>query len=277
MLPYVYWNGQVMPYEQAQVGLSDLGLLRGYGIFDYFLFEDRQPRFLGDYLDRFYRSAGLLDLQVPVARTLMPAILQELIKANAQSRGGIRLLLTGGYADDGYTPRVPNLAILQYPFTEVKAEQWERGAALMTYRHQRELPQVKSINYLTGIFVQPRLQQTKADYVLYHDGEWVRESDRSNIFILTPEGVLVTPREKILLGVTRKHVLRLAQDMGLPVEERELSLRELQTAREVFLTSSTKGVLPVTRIDQRAVGDGRPGALGRQLQAAFLERLRQVV
>lgn len=277
MLPYVYWNGQVMPYEEAQVGLSDLGLLRGYGIFDYFLFEHRQPRFLADYIDRFYRSAGLLNLEVPVPRTLLPAILQELIKANAQPRGGIRLLLTGGYADDGYTPRVPNLAVLQYPFTEPKAEQFEHGATLMSYRHQRELPQVKSINYLTGIFVQQRLQQAKADYVLYHDGEWVRESDRSNIFIVNQEGVLVTPREKILLGVTRKHVLHLARELSLPVEERELTLREVQTAREVFLTSSTKGVLPVTRLDQRPIGEGRPGAVAQQLQVAFRELLRQPV
>lgn len=269
MLPYTHWNGQLVAANEARVGFSDLGLIRGYGIFDYFRFVNGEPRYFEDYLDRFYRSASFLRLEIPADRATLRRYVYELIEANARPDGGIRLLLTGGYASDSYTPTVPNFAIIQYAPPAVAPELFERGAALLSYRHVREMAHIKTTNYLTGIFVQERLRSANADYVLYHDGEWISESDRSNIFIVTPEGVLATPADKILEGVTRKQILAQAKALGIPTEIRPVSLREARTAREMIISSTIKGAMPVTKLDSRPIGDGRPGEITQRLQAAL--------
>jgi branched-subunit amino acid aminotransferase/4-amino-4-deoxychorismate lyase len=269
MLPYTYYNGQIVPAAEARVNMSDLGLIRGYGIFDYFLFDAGEPRYFDDYLDRFTRSAALLRLPIPLSRAGLKEQVRGLIRANAQPNGGIRLLLTGGDALDGYTPRVPNFAIIQYPRPQVTTRLYEQGAHLLSYRHVREMAHIKTTNYLTGIFVQERLRSAQADYVLYHDGEWISESDRSNVFIVTPEGVLATPGEKILEGITRKQILAKAKALGIPTEVRPVSLREVRGAREVIISSTIKGAMPATRLDSKPIGDGQPGPITQQLQAAM--------
>jgi branched-subunit amino acid aminotransferase/4-amino-4-deoxychorismate lyase len=272
---YCYCNGALIPLAEAQVGVTDLAVIRGFGIFDYFLFENYQPRFLDDYLNRFYRSADFLDLTIPLDKKDFAEAIYALIRKNGQPEGGIRLLLTGGYALDGYTPPTSgNLFILQGKRPHLPDQQTKLGVAVATYQHQRELPEIKSINYLTGIKLQPWLRQQGADYLLYHDGTYFRESDRSNFFIVNPEGVILTPKDKILHGITRMKVIELARQLGLPLEEREVTLAELRNAREAFLTSSLKAALPVRSIDGQPVGDGKPGAITLRLQQAFGQLVR---
>ncbi len=265
-----YLNGAIIPEETAQLGLNDLALLRGFGIFDYFVFERFQPRFLEDYLDRFYRSAKCLGLVSPIDRENLKQGIHQLIAANEQPSGGIRLVLTGGYTPDGYAPTVGNLFVLQSPFPGPPPIQFERGARVATYQYQRELPEIKSLNYLIGIHLLPWLKEQEAEYILYHDGKYIRESDRSNFFLITEDDVLVTAKDKVLAGITRAKILALARKIGMKVEEREVSLAEWKEAKEAFLTSSTKGALPVSFIDGKAIGKGEPGTHTKALQAAFL-------
>ncbi len=269
MLTYCHLNGQLTPAAEAKLHISDLGLLRGFGIFDFFLFRNHQPLFLADYLDRFYRSAALLELGPMPARAELEGYVHALIAANGQPDGGIRLLATGGYSPDGYTPAAPNFFAAQYALPRVAAEEREQGCALLTWQHERELPEVKSINYLTGILAQRELKRQGAHYLLYHNGREVLESDRSNFLVLTRDGALATPQHGVLAGITRAKTLDMARQLGMVVEEREVELSEIAQAREAYLTSSTKGVLPVTRIDGRPVGDGRIGPVGRALAEAW--------
>ncbi len=272
---FCYFNGDICPQSQASIGITDLALLRGYGIFDFFIFEDKEPRFFSDYLDRFTRSADRLRLNLSIDRSELAQQIRQLIDKNGKASGGIRLLLTGGYADDSYTPRTPNLLILQYPFPQAPALHMEEGARLMTHQYQREIPEVKTINYLRGISLLPELRAQQADYVLYHDGRYVRESDRSNVFLLTSDGELATPATKVLAGITRMKMLALAPSVGLRPVEREITLADFAAAEEVFITSTTKGAMPIIAIDGRPVGDGKPGSSTRQLQEAFHDLLRR--
>lgn len=272
MIRYYCLNGKLSKVEETHLQVSDLSILRGFGIFDYFLVRDGQPLFLHDYLDRFYTSAERLGLSIPVDRSGLTRQIMELLEANGQTEAGIRLVLTGGYADDSYTPVESNLLVMQHTFKAPPAWQFERGIRLMSYNHQRELPEIKSINYLTGIRLQPVMRAAGADYLLYHDQGVIRESDRSNFFALTEEGILVTPHEQILRGITRKQVLDLAPDI-VRVEERTVHMDELPTFREAFLTSSTKGVMPVVQVDETVIGEGLPGEVTLRLGALFVERV----
>ena len=116
MIQYYCLNGEIVPAETASLKVTDLAILRGYAMFDYFLFESRQPYFFDDYLDRFENSAKRLGLEVPISRENLKSQIFRLIETNGIDKGAIRLVLTGGYADDGYTPKNPNFVILQHAF-----------------------------------------------------------------------------------------------------------------------------------------------------------------
>ena len=271
MITYSMINGHLANTDEAALHVSDLSILRGYGIFDFFLFLKGQPLFLEDYLDRFYRSAHLLHLEIPYSREDFAAQIFRLIEANGQQEGGIRLLLTGGFSPDGYVPSSPNVLILQYPLPQ---QAWDPNITLklMTYPHLRELPEIKTTNYITGISLLPELKKRGADDLLYLDGEWIRESVRSNFFLVLEGNRVVTPANKILLGVTRKHILQLARQR-YTVEEREVHVSEIGQAKEAFFTSSTKGLFPVIEIDGQPIGNGQPGPVSKQLQQDFMAHL----
>jgi len=273
-------NGEVVPAHEARLHVSDLCLLRGYGLFDFFLVKRGLPLFVEDHLSRFFHSAERLGIAPPLTREGLAAEIGRLIALNAISEGAIKLLLTGGYAEDGFSPGAPNLVLLAQSYKVPSPEQYQAGVNLLPFRYTRDLPDVKTVNYAQVLALQPALKAAGAADVLWHDGEVISESSRSNVFVLTG-GVLRTPARNILAGVTRKQVLALAREFT-SVEESDVSLASLAEAREVFMTSSTKRVLAVTRLDGKPVGDGRPGALTLELAkrleahvAAYLEAAAQ--
>ena len=112
-----------------------------------------------------------------------------------------------------------------------------------------------------AIWLQPMVKEQQAQDVLYHNNGWMRECPRANFFIVTKDDALVTPGENILKGITRMQILKLAKENNIQVEEREISLEELYNAREVFITSSTKNILPVNKIDGNLINSGKKGEL----------------
>lgn len=269
MLPIVYLNGTYLPKEQAVLNVADLAILRGFGIFDYFRYAGSKPRFIEDHLDRFYRSAELLDLKIPVARADLKTAVYSLIEKNGGGDGGIRFVLTGGYAPDGYSPTTPNLVAMAYPFAGPSEAQYEAGVKVLLHRYERQLPEVKTIDYLEGIRIQPMLRAKGMDYALYVDREDnVRESDRSN-FMIVKDRLLITPKDNILHGITRLHLLKLAEELGISVEERTVSVNDLITADEAIICSSTKGAMPITTVDGKPVASGKPGPITQKLMEAW--------
>jgi D-alanine transaminase/branched-chain amino acid aminotransferase len=247
MKEYAYLNGKILPVEDAQLNITDLALLRGYGVFDFFRAIDGKPIFMEDHLDRFENSTAQMGLRLPESRAHYRENIHAIIQKNPHPLLGIRLVCTGGYSTDGYAPADrPNVFMLAKPFQLLP---FEHGLKLMTVEHQRDLATVKSINYIRPIAILAQTRAAKADDVLYHSGGWVTESSRSNIFIVK-NGRLITPEDGILRGVTRKRILGFAADI-LPIEIRNLSLSEVFDADEVFMTGSTKRIAPITGIDDK--------------------------
>jgi len=233
-----------MPASAASLNINDLALLRGYGVFDFFRVIDGRPIFLEDYLDRFENSLKGLGLTTSYSRSNLTEYIYKLIRLNPHPLLGIKMVCTGGYAHDGYTPGLSNLFMLARPFA---FHPYQHGLKLMTVNHQRELFQVKSINYLTPISHLPKMKAIGADDVLYYKDGYITESSRSNIFIIK-KGILITPDYGMLLGITRKRIIGFANEI-MPFEVRQVSLEEVYSADEVFLTASTKRISPVTGID----------------------------
>lgn len=266
----VFFNDRFIDNEQALVHVSDLSMQRGYAIFDFFRTMQGIPLFLHDHLSRFFASADAMRLSVPYTSGQLEGIVYELLQRSSLGEAGIRIMLTGGYSPDSYTPASPNLVITCNPVRTVTDADVEQGSAVITYPHQRELPQIKTINYTTAVWLQPMVKAAGAGDVLYYSDASITEFPRSNVFIVTQKGTLVTPAHHILHGITRKQVLHLAQQMAIAVEVRDIPHTALADAAEVLTTSTTKKVLPVTRINGQPVGNGGPGRITLQLYQAFL-------
>ena len=267
-------NGEITPVAKAQLHVSDLAFLRGYGLFDFFRVKGGVPLFLEDYLARFYRSAELLGLDVPLSKADLEALISGLLEANGEPDTNVRLLLTGGYSDDGFTPAKPNLVVLQHERKDYDPKLFEQGAKLITHEYVRDLPEVKSINYMAAVRLIPAMKRAEAIEVLYHSNGRVAETSRANVFIVNQEGVLVTPAEGILEGITRKRMLELAE---IEVETRAMTLEEVRAAREVFITSTTKGAMPIVQIDGQKIGNGKPGEVTKRLGERFEQQIEAYV
>jgi len=245
----VFINDGFVPEEKALLHVSDLAIQRGYGVFDFFKVVNSVPVFLQEHLDRFYFSAEHMRLNVAYSKDELKKIIFELIEKNNAANTGVRITLTGGYSPDGYQIFKPNLVIALRPFTPPTEEQFQNGIKLLTYQHQRQLPQVKTIDYLMAIWLQPFIKENSADDVLYHQNGWVSECPRSNFFIVTHENKIVTPSKNILKGVMRSKLIEVAKN-SFKIEERALSVDEIKNAKEAFISSTTKMLIPVHQIDE---------------------------
>jgi len=264
----VYLNDRFVNKEEALLHVSDLSMQRGYGIFDFFRTVNGVPLFVHDHLQRFRHSAEGLHLPFRKSNEELLDIVKTLLKQSGLQEAGIRLMLTGGYAADGYQVAEPNLVITCNPVKVAGEAEFNKGVTAITWEHQRELPHIKTINYLMGVWMQPLLKEKNVNEVLYHKNNAITEFPRSNVFIVTGGTTLVTPADNILKGITRGHVLSLAKDI-LPVEERAVSPEELLQAKEVFLTSTTRKLIPVVKINEQVIGTGQPGEITRRLYRQF--------
>ena len=268
---YALINDQFVLQSEASLHLNDLSIQRGYGIFDYLKTLDSRPVFLEDHLDRFYASAAYMNLPFRISREKLAQLIKELIQKNNLADSGIRLTLTGGFSPDGYTVTSPNLWITQSPLNFDEAS-FERGIKLITHEHQRQLPQVKTIDYLYAIYLQPLILEKKAEDVLYHNQNVITECPRANFFIVDQNGEVITPSKNILKGITRKKILGFT---GLSIREGDITMEDLENASEAFITSTTKYVLPVTSINGKEIGSGKGGEItdliSQKLRKSFLE------
>ena len=261
-----YLNDRFLPYEEATIHVSDLAIQRGFAVFDFFREINGGVPFLEDYLDRFFVSAEALGLTVPLDRNSIRQNIFHLLEENGFRNSGIKLILTGGNTEDFLTPVKPNFIILNTPFKELP-EHYLEGVKLMLFEYQRYLSEIKSINYFLAVWLLPRLREVGAIEPLFHSGERLLETSRGNIFIVR-DGILATPAENVLPGIMRKHLIQLARK-SYRVEERDVMLDEIQAADEVFITGTTKHVLPIIQIDDMVIGDGRPGPVTLELMRAF--------
>lgn len=270
MAHWAWYNNDFVPEADCVVPAGDLAVQRGYGVFDFFKTVAGKAIFLDDHIARFYLSAAALRLPAGHTEDSLKAILLRLMERNNLPDSGVRLTLTGGLSADGFAISQPNLIITQQPLLLPSLAVFERGLHLATYMHQRQLPHAKTIDYLMAIWLQPWLAEQRADDVLYHHDNQVTECPRANFFIITEAGHIRTAAQHILQGITRSYVL---QNADREAAEGTITLQDLETAREAFITSTTKGVLPVTAVDGRPVGNGKPGPVTRRLAAELKQKM----
>jgi D-alanine transaminase/branched-chain amino acid aminotransferase len=264
---YLLINQELVLSNKACISVNDLAIQRGYGVFDFLVTVDGQPVFLEEHLARFYQSANAMHLSLPMQKSALVDAIYGLMHQNNLPNSGIRMILTGGNSLDGYSIGTPNLIISQQPFS-YQSHSFAKGLKLITHHHQRQLPLIKTIDYLKAIYLQPTIKAANADDVLYHYDGLITECPRANFFIVTNKQEVITANKNILHGVTRKNILQLK---GYKISEGPISLEMLSTAKEAFISSSTKNILPIFSIDNQLIGDGQPGPVTQNLYHQLIE------
>jgi branched-chain amino acid aminotransferase len=270
MEKYCFLNGEIVLLSDAKISVEDIGLLRGYGIYDGLAAFGGKPFHFADHWNRFLSGAHILNLNVPVTEEKAEKVIEELaVKNGFITRANVRIILTGGKTLEGidYDFEKPTFYILVEEWESLPLDFYKKGARLITYKHMRELPETKTTNYIRAVNLQNWRKEEKAVEILYIDDGEVLECSTSNVFIVKDNKV-ITPAENILKGITRKVVLEIANGK-YGIEERILEEGELMTADEVFITSSFKDIVPVVKIDDYDVGGGQIGPVTKYLMGEF--------
>jgi branched-chain amino acid aminotransferase len=258
MAHHCYFNGTIGTVEATNIHITDLGLLRGYGLFDYFITYNGRPFQWDWYWERYERSAKLMCLPNPIQKEEAYQVVMGLIEKSSLDNCAIRFILTGGYSPDSISMTKPNLLIISEDIHSLKPQEYQTGIKVISHDYVRDLPEIKSIDYKHLMILQPDIKAANASDVLFHKRGYVSELSRSNIFLFK-ENTLITPNRKVLRGITRRFVLELAKS-HFKIEERNVELKELFSADEVFTTSTTKRVLPITQIDKTTLSNGKIGS-----------------
>jgi len=264
---YQYFNGEILPIDSPVFKTNDLGLLRGFGLFDYFRTYNGVPFRWNDYWQRFENSARLLKLTLPATQGETEKVLADLLAMSGENEVAFRFVLTGGYAPDSVNVVEPNFLIRTEPLPQDNPAGRLKGIKVLPYEYVRDLPEVKTTNYVHMVLMADEMRRQQAADLLFHkDGE-VSELTRSNIFIFSGDK-LITSDRNILNGITRRVVLELAAS-DFEIEVRPVTYREVVTADEIFTTSTTKWVMPVIQIGELPVADGLAGKRTLFLQEKF--------
>jgi branched-chain amino acid aminotransferase len=270
-----YISGQWIHPNEATISINDVAVLRGYSVFESLRTYDRRPFHLEEHLNRLYRSAEIIELAVPYSRNDIAAVVQEVIKRNSYKHATIRILVTGGESEDGILPTgKPVLAVLITPLGERDMERFAKGYKVITTHLQRTSPEAKTTSYVAAVrALKEAARHNAADALFVNEQGHVLEGTRSNFFVFRGN-TLVTPRNGVLMGVTRNVVLELAQGR-FPVEERPILLDELPLVDEAFITSSSREITPVVQIDDLVIGSGKPEPRTYELEQRFIEMVER--
>lgn len=283
--PDIYIDGKFLGKSQAKISVYDHGLLYGDGVFEGIRAYDNVVFKLKEHVDRLYKSAHSIMLQIPITKEEMIKAILATLRKNKLRDSYIRLVVTRGVGDLGLDPRKcpkATIIIIAQPMIALHSkEQKEKGITAMVTWVKRDpvdatSHEVKSLNYLNSVLAKIESNVAGVDEAICLDKTgFVCEGVAENVFIVR-NGEVITPPTSTgaLPGITRRAVMDLAEKLGYTVVERNVTPNELFTADEVFLTGTAAEITPVREVNRRVIGDGKIGPVTKKLLAEFNKMVR---
>lgn len=277
----IWLDGQMLDESEAKISVFDHGLLYGDGIFEGIRCYDGRVFRLVEHVERLFLSARAILLEMPWTRQEVCDIVCDTIRANGLTDGYIRLVVTRGSGGLGLNPylcKKPSMFCIAASIQLYPEEYYQNGLELITCSTRRPShatlsPQVKSLNYLNNIMA--KVECIKAgvmEGLMLNDAGTVAECTGDTVFIVK-NGVIITPKitDGALDGITRGVIFDLCQSLKIEIIEDTLTRYDVYTADEVFLTGTAAEVIPVVKVDDRPIGNSKPGEVFKQLLAGFRE------
>ncbi|MGE9266944.1 MAG: branched-chain-amino-acid transaminase [Verrucomicrobiales bacterium] len=277
----IWLDGAIVDESEAKISVFDHGLLYGDGIFEGIRFYEGRVFRLEEHLERLFLSAKAILLKMPWSIEEVTEATLETIRANGLRDGYIRLVVTRGAGGLGLNPYLcekPSMFIIASTITLYPEEYYTNGLELVTCATRRPTPaslspQVKSLNYLNNVMAKVEALKAGAmEGVMLNEQGYVAECTGDNLFIIK-KGEVITPpvSDGSLDGITRETIFDLCREMGITIREESMTRYDIYTADECFLTGTAAEVIPVVKLDEREIGDGRPGEVSSALIKAYRE------
>lgn len=282
MTDIAYLNGEFLPLDQARVSVLDRGFIFGDGVYEVIPAYSRRPFRLPEHLKRLQRSLEAVRLPNPLPDAEWTGLIHELIARHPGEDQGIYLQVTRGVARrDHAFPKTaaPTVFMMSNPLVTPSREQVENGASAVTATDFRWLRcDIKVTSLLANCLMRQAAADAGADeVVMFRDG-CLTEGSSSNVFAVKGGTLLAPPKNHLVLpGITYDVVLELAAAKQVPVDVRAITEGEVRGADELWLSSSSKEVLAISRLDGKPVGTGRPGPVFKTVHQAFQEFKRAVM
>lgn len=275
----IYFNGELIPKEEAKVSVYDHGLLYGDGVFEGIRSYNGKVFRLAQHLNRLYNSALAIALKIPLSKEGMREAVLKTLRANKLRNAYIRLVVTRGIGDLGLDPRKcpkPTIFIITDKIKLYPEEFYENGLEVIVTKTKRNIkealnPEIKSLNYLNNILARIEVNRAgMAEGIMTNVEGYVAEATADNIFIVRDKEVITPPTEMgALRGITRDAVLEIAGTLGIKAHELPFTVKELYGADECFLTGTAAEVIPAVKVDGKNIGDGKPGEITLKLREGF--------
>lgn len=281
MAQWAYVNGRYLPHGQAAVHVEDRGYQFADGVYEVVALIDGRFADLDGHIERLGRSMRELSMGWPMKPRTLVMVGRELLRRNHITTGALYIQVTRGVAPREFKfPKdiPPSLVMTAKRIAAfAKPQQLAQGVAAITTPDIRwGRRDIKTVGLLAQAMAKQKAAESGAfEAWMVDDDGTVTEGSSSNAWIVTGDGVLVTrpATNRILNGITRQALLRLARDRGLAAEERAFTVPEALAAREAFVSSATTFAMPITRIDGQPIGDGQPGATTMTLRQAYLDHV----
>ncbi len=285
MDPLIWIDGKLVPKAEARVSVYDHGLLYGDGVFEGIRQYNGRIFEKDAHIDRLFESAQGIRLKMPYTRAQISDALEEAVAANKLRDCYIRLVVTRGTGYLGVSPKnciAPVTFIIADSIQMYPEEMYKNGMSIITASVTRNhpnaiSPRIKSLNYLNNVLAKwEALDAGVSEALMLNHMGFVCECTGDNIFIVKNGELLTPPAEAgILLGITRGVVMALARKAGVTVLEKNLSRQDVYVAEECFLTGTGAEIVPVAKVDSRAIGTGKPGPMTLRLLEAFHKKVRE--
>jgi len=278
----VFLNGRFLPLEQATVPVLDRGFIFGDGVYELIPVYSRAPFRMDEHLARLERSLAAVRIANPYARDKWRSVIRELVAQQPGEDQGVYLQVTRGVAkrDHAFPAGVaPTVFAMSNPLVNPPRELVEQGVAAVSAPDNRWLRcDIKSISLIGNVLLrQQSADAGAAETILFRDGI-LTEASASNVFVAKNGLVLSPPKSNLILpGITYDVVVEIAQQLGMPLEFRDIREAEVRAADELWVTSSSKEILAVVELDGKPVGAGRPGPLFRRAWEGYQEFKRRVM
>ncbi len=272
-----YVDGVFVDADAATIPVTDLALVRGYGVFDFFRTYNGLPIQVERNVQRLRNSAHEIEMELPWTNEEIADAIMETLARNDFDEANVRIIATGGDSPNFIMPDdKPRLLIYVEPLKELPDWWYTDGVKVVTVQEERYLPRAKSLNYIPAIVALKQAHKADAVEALYVDrDDNVREGTTTNLFAFYGDGQVITPKTDILPGVTRARVIEIL-GRDYTVTERALPYNELIQADEVVITAANKQIVPVVQVDDHIYGD-EPGSDSRRLMQNFAEYVTQQV
>ncbi len=273
MKKYCYTKGKIFDISEVSSGVDDIGFLRGYGVFEVLRTYSSKPFLLEGHLNRFEVSANFLGLNHLPSREEISKAMDELISKFSGKEISLRIVATGGQTSDGMTfdSSSPTFLIIAEEFIGPNDEVYEKGISLFPVEHKRIFPRAKTLNYIFPIKIKRDIEEKGFFDLLYTSNGKALESSTSNFFIIKGD-VLITPKDDILMGLTREFVIDSVKD-HFQVEERDIDFSEIGLADEAFITATNKEVIPVIMVGEEIIGTGFVGDKVKTIMNLFKNKV----